>query len=231
MTYVQHRGPIPDWIKKLRADGYLNIFEICQPDTLYGTEHLCGDWAGQLLIVAKDFAPADEVLRLTKLGLPPELVYRHNDGDGRFKTGLRTNRRLMKLLFGPHATVQGERAASCGALYVSACFLLKQGTTSSKLENWASGSDTRKASRQVLEHTIAVMPNLRAIACLGGDALQLLGEIYGFDTPSRVTDAIGRRFGRSIPVYFAPHPSRGSNEAHEMAWRFIKKDSALELPQ
>lgn len=229
MTYTKHRGAIPEWIRTLKAEGYVNIFEICQPDTIYGTEQLCGDWNGELLIVAKDFAPAEEVLKLAAQNLPAQLIYRHNDGDGRFKTGLRTNRRLMKLLFGANAGVDGVAADTCGVLYASASFLLKQGATSADLLDWTPGSATRQASRDVLEHTIASMPNLRAIVCLGGDALSLLGEIYDFEVPARLSDAIGRRLGSSVPIYVAPHPSRGSNETHSMAWDFIKSDASLNL--
>lgn len=224
--YSSFRGPVPGWVKSLRARGYVNIFELSDPETLYGTEHLCGDWDGELLVVAKDFAPAPEVQALLAAGLPWSLAYRHNDGDGRFKTGLKTNRQLMKWLFDDPTLVDGRIASRCGVVYASACFFLKPGSTSAVLGEWHAGSDVWEGSRLVLAHSIGQMPNLRAIVALGSDALQLLGSLYGF-AAMPVSDAIGRRFGGGTPVYVAPHPSRGSNESHLKAWAFIRADSGI----
>ncbi len=115
MTHLLQIGPIPEWIKALRAPGYVNIFEIAEVPSIYGTEHLCGDWRGDLLLMAKDFAPVGEVRRLVDKGLSPEKVYRHNDGDVRYRTGLKTNSQLMRWLLGDQSLIDGKHALTCGA--------------------------------------------------------------------------------------------------------------------
>jgi len=57
-------------------------------ENLSGTETLLGDWDGPVLVVAKDFAPLEEVERVKRENQTnPSRVYRHNDGDGRYHTG------------------------------------------------------------------------------------------------------------------------------------------------
>ena len=54
--------PIPNWIKALRVPGYRNIYEYeLGQQNLHGTEMLFGDWSGELLLLAKDFAPSEYV--------------------------------------------------------------------------------------------------------------------------------------------------------------------------
>ena len=46
-------------MRTLEHSGYRNIFSFELGNyNLFGTETLCGDWDGDLLIVAQDFAPA-----------------------------------------------------------------------------------------------------------------------------------------------------------------------------
>ena len=59
--------PIPDWIKALDTPGYTNIFGLnLGNENLSGTETLLGDWGGPVLVVAKDFAPLEEVERVKR---------------------------------------------------------------------------------------------------------------------------------------------------------------------
>lgn len=57
----------PDWIKQIRVPLYQNIyelfekFELGEPKRQFGTETLCGDWKGDILIVAQDFANAQYI--------------------------------------------------------------------------------------------------------------------------------------------------------------------------
>ena len=228
MTHVEQIGRIPDWIKNLRAPGYRNIFEFeISPSTIYGTEQLCGDWNGELLVLAQDFAPADEVERLVRLGYSADEVYRHNDGDGRYKTGLKTNNRLMSFLFGRNSLSVKPNPYKCGVLYGSACFFLKTGTTSDELEAFKIGRPAFDGSLAVVRYVVEHMPNLKAVMCLGNRSRDMLITCNDFEYRTK-GGGLAKR-GYSLPFYHAPHPSRGSNSAHEEAWDFLKNDSGLKI--
>jgi hypothetical protein len=50
---------IPESIRSFKHRHYTNIYELYPNERrLYGTESLFGDWDGELLLLAKDFAPA-----------------------------------------------------------------------------------------------------------------------------------------------------------------------------
>jgi hypothetical protein len=202
---------IPAWIRDLGYPGYHNIFELGLGNrNLYGTETLCGDWGGDLLIVAKDFAPFAEVRALAQdPSIPRDKVYRHNNGDGRYTTGLRTNRRLVDLLnrCGYPATLSGGGNLECGCLYVSACFLLKDSSEpSSSLPDWRHGRRVYDDAGRVIQFVVAHMPRLKAIACLGNDAYDLVQHLQGKSTLGEV---------RAVKHL---HPSRGANARHEVSW-------------
>ncbi|WP_443749346.1 hypothetical protein [Asticcacaulis solisilvae] len=207
MTHVSQIGPVPSWIKALRAPGYKNIFELgIDPPTIFGTEHLFGDWNGDLLLLAQDFAPAEEVRALVQRGLPAEKVYRHNDGDGRFKTGYRTNSRLVKFLGYDKSALSGHRATTSGILYGSACFFLKEGETSDALKGFSKGRPAFDGSAAVLKYVVSNMKNLKTVVCLGGTAHQMVQSTG---------------IARSVPTYAVPHPSRGADITHQTAWKDI----------
>jgi hypothetical protein len=229
MTYVNRFGPIPSWIKSLEAPpGYANVFSLgIDPPAIYGTETLCGDWSGELFLLAKDFAPLAEVKRLIDNKMPAEKVYRHNDNDGRYKTGRRTNKRLMKFLFDDSSLVDGRAAESCKVVYGSACFFLKDGDTSSKLDGWKPGSAVFDSSMRIVEHAIAQMSNLKAVVCLGQESLDLMASLNKMNRQVGVSATIGRRLGQVHPFYSVPHPSRGSDESHLLAWCFVKTDAGI----
>lgn len=225
MTYVERFGPIPEWIRALRAEGYTNIFELCDPPTIYGTEHLFGDWDGSLLVLGKDFAPAGEVRLLA--AQPADRVYRHNDGDGRYRTGLRTNRRLARILYGDGSLIDGRASRNCGTLYGNACFFLKEGNASARLTGWRPGEPVFDGSALVVRHVVDHMPNLRAIVCLGMEALRLASKIWAFPHPSTLSEALNHSFVGPVPVFAAPHPSRGSSQMHCNVWRRIRRESCI----
>src|SRR2546422_6543861 len=140
---------IPDSIKALRCAQYRNIFEFpLENPNLFGTETLCGDWGGDLLVVAKDFAPAALIERRREEGDP--FPYRH-------EPAFPTNKLLVKLLCdnGRNVSIAGAGNTSCGALYMSACFFLRSdGRTSAALPNRKECMDK---SREVSQFTIASM--------------------------------------------------------------------------
>jgi hypothetical protein len=213
---------IPGWIRQLAASGYTNIFSCKLGNAnLFGTETLLGDWDGLILVVAKDFAPFDEVERLQNAAVDPSTIYRHNDGDGRYRTGLKTNTRLLKFMFGDQlgpTMIRGDGNTECGALYISACFFLKGGADpSSSLEGWRVGGEAFDNSCRVAEFVIDHMPNLRCIACLGVDALDMMKHV---PIPKR---------GRPIHLHSLPHPSRGSNDVHRRAWASVYATSGLQV--
>ena len=153
--------PIPSWIKDLRVTGYRNIYEYeLGQRNLYGTETLYGDWSGDLLLLAKDFAPSNYVENRIQAHEP--IPYHH-------KPTMRTNDHLLKLVAG-----YGR-----GILYASACFLMRDdGEWSGTLPN---KPQVLTASRPIIEFTMEHMPNLRAVACLGKDAWEFAhGEDNGW---------------------------------------------------
>ena len=153
--------PIPSWIKELRVPGYRNIYEYeLGQQNLYGTETLFGDWSGELLLLAKQFAPSTYVEdRIQANELTP---YHH-------KPSLPTNKHLRELVAGYGG----------GVLYASACFFLRDdGEWSGSLPNKAQ---VLTASRPIFEFTLEHMPNLRTVACLGKDAWEFaVGEDNGW---------------------------------------------------
>jgi hypothetical protein len=200
----------------MKAPPYVNIFDLNLGNAnLFGTETLLGDWDGPLLVVAKDFAPTDEVQGVVARTGNPQLAYRHNDGDGRYHTGLRTNTRLLKFIYGESGRrlLNGSGNTTCGALYISACFFLKPGAlTSSSLNDWSPGTAVFDQSVEVFKFVLRHMPNLRGIACLGNDAARLVSA-------ARSQNEVGH----------LPHPSRGSDQAHEMQWSDFMQRSGIRV--
>lgn len=162
MTSVQFTTPpIPRWIKELRLSGYRNIYEYeLGQQNLFGTETLFGDWFGELLLLAKDFAPSKYV---------EDRIREHDPIPYHHEPSLPTNKNLLKLVAGYES----------GILYTSACFLLRDdGEWSGRLPN---RPQVLAASRPIFDFTMEHMPNLRAVACLGKDAWEFaVGQNAGW---------------------------------------------------
>ncbi len=212
---------LPDWVRSFKdASGqYTNIYERCPDETrLYGTESLFADWDGQVLLLAKDFAPDDLIRRrlsgeatrrfdpvcttcnrseaLRERDIRP---YRHSCWMcDRSEMGTRTNKRLHQLV---------ERLGSPPMLYgsVRVGLLRNDGELSGSLPKCRR---VDKYCESVLEFVIEQMANLRAILCLGTDASRgvdrLLRCEHG-DAEAQVRD------GRTVRIVRAKHPSRASN--------------------
>lgn len=152
-------------IKNIRLDGYKNIFEYESnpfPDpshpNLWGTETLCGDWDGKLLIILKDFGPTG---------------YVEKRGDGRpgysHRINSATNANLVRFISeaGHELDAKGEKNTSCGILYASACFLLKIGDG----VQTRISADALTASWPAIEFTIQRMNHLSDIVLCGRHAI------------------------------------------------------------
>jgi hypothetical protein len=227
MAYARFFGSIPAWLKTLDSGpNYTNVFDLgIDPPTIFGTESLCGDWNGELLLLAKDFAPKEEVQALIAKKLPAEKIYRHNDGDGRYRTGKRTNRRLMKIVYGDPELNDGRHALTCGAVYGSACFFLKHGSTSDPLKHFWPGNPVFEGSKRVIEHSCNVMKNLKAVVCLGDDSFKLVSKLAR-RAPSPANDEDWQLHNGTL-VLRAPHPRAGSNEEQRFAWTRIRERTGL----
>ena len=88
---------IPDWIKNFRYEGYTNVFEIIKDcPRFYATETLYGDWDAEVLLLAKDAAPAHVIYELFKK--EGKDAWRHAQRRLWDKGGVKTNERLDRLV-------------------------------------------------------------------------------------------------------------------------------------
>jgi len=182
---------LPDWIRDFRADAYTNIYELLPEEPrLYGTESLFGDWSGELLLLAKDFAPRSYIdERIREADARP---YRH-------APEFRTNKNIIEY----------SRSLTCDILYGSALVGLlrnddqRSGALPDRKRVWPYAID-------VLRFTLAHMPNLRAIACLGHDAWRCAAEALDATGADFRTHREQRRPAAAgdISIFALPHPSR-----------------------
>lgn len=205
--------PIPASIKEARVQGYVSIYEILPNETrLYGTESLFGDWNGEVLVLAQDFAPVRYVQERIAKGC--EDPYSHNPK-------MQTNQRLIRSVAGIR---RSPEAATCGILYGSALASLCKENESvrSTLTNQSKASHF---GQDALRFTIANMPNLRVIMCLGTLASEMVAqEICGeidwktFRDTNRA--AVGSQ-GRL--VVFASHPMASvRREITQLRWCLVQ---------
>lgn len=167
--------PIPAAFKEIVAPaGHINPLQfLADCPNLFGTETLCGDWDGDLLLVAQDFAPASQFLNvLSKFG--PVAAWRHNDGDGRYGAGGETNPRICGELsrLARHVDILGQGASSCGVLYINACFFLTNEKSTPSVEAY-------RLSLPIVQFVLAHMVQLKTIACLGKPAFDAMGRLFG----------------------------------------------------
>lgn len=191
---------IPDEIKRLSADSYKNIFDFrLGNENLFGTETLCGDWNGDLLVVAKDFAPSVVIENRRVSG--EDQPYHHDPA-------FPTNIRLVDLLNlnGREVTKEGQGNTKCGVLYMSACFLLRaDGKVSGTLpKGW------EPSARYVLQFVLDKMPNLRKIACLGSDSFEFVTYFLTGKKHSWRANLIARKPVMSSEYAIFPQSHTGS---------------------
>ena len=207
---------IPRDFRKFAHDGYTNVFSFLPDCTrLYATETMHGDWDAEVLLLAKDAAPTEAIRKRAKVeGCG---AWRHSERCRGDRGGCQTNERLGTLAQGlPGTQLYGSALAN---------LLYDDPGWSRALPGFYSGR-LHAYLADVLRWVIDNMPNLRAIACLGGHAWFLtatvLGEAAAARDARRYRDAeqsiIGRVRDRAILATSHFHPARGSRARWGLGW-------------
>lgn len=230
-----YRTPkIPEPFRERAFDGWLNIFHLLPECTrLYGTETLFDNWNGEVLLLAKDAAPTGGIRRLNEGKRASEWaqVWRHASRDQGDRGGTRTNERLTALV--------ADMAPRC--LYGSvAAHLLRDepgrkdtGSYSQSLPQLHDVDGRLHAHlKDVLYWVIDNMPNLRVIACLGGDSWRFTTNALGRPDISRrhaehrdnSTSVEVSHKGRDIWLHALHHPAaRLPVSAVETGWKHLRE--------
>jgi hypothetical protein len=201
-----------------------NVYELLPRETkLFGTESLLdqrgiaeptwryGDWDADLLLLAQDAANSETIEQRIADGHPDPfcaLDWRE------FSDGMETNRNLHWL----------AQQLQCRKLYGSAYLgLLKSGSRGDAVPN---GPDIKPHVRRTLAWALDPKQtrNLRAIACLGTEARDLLIQVLGLDRAKAA--ALRQGVGSSIRtdqfyVIHLMHPGRrnmGKGGCGPKAW-------------
>ncbi len=207
---------LPRWLRDTRISGYVNIYELCPEETrVYGTESLYGDWHGQILILAQDFYPSSFIRKQMSEGVARP--YSHNP---QAPTNTRLQRYVSQVCAGSHPL-------QCNILYGSALAGLlrddgsKRGTLSNKAEALAYG-------RRVLDFTIANMPRLKAIVCLGGPAWACVAPSLGAPRDRREFIDSGTPFRTGkLAIFAGHHPVASIAKNRQLqAWLGLEKELA-----
>jgi len=202
--------PVGNDFANLSLPRYRNITEFYpQPDRLYGTDTLCGDYNGRLLVLGQDFSNVETIeKRLTEA-----------PGENPFHHGLEstTNKNLVEFLrpkyeIDLNCTI--DQARACGVLYGNLIWLLKETPTLS--DRLPSPKAALKVSEPVFRATVNAMPNLERIFCLGRvcyEGLAFLEADRGNKLAKRRswrTDLEHRQFfwlnDRKVAICPLPHP-------------------------
>lgn len=207
-------GPvIPSWLRvNPSPTRYTSIYELCPNETrVYGTESLYGDWNGRLLVLAKDFAPRTVVESRMALDARP---YRAGCPckDRELRMGQRTNLRLVRF----------ARRIEAGILYGSVLggLLRNDGETSGALP---APSAIEPYAQKLVRFTIAQMPSVEVVACLGVEAW--LATLAGLNVErterKRVPADRQPLLVGGLALFAMRHPSRGANADHEADWAAV----------
>jgi hypothetical protein len=206
-----------------------NIYELMPRETkLFGTEIFVdeygveettwryGDWDADLLLLAQDPANADKIEQRIAEGHPDPFCALDWRG---FSDGMETNRNLHWL----------AQQIGCRKLYGSAYLgLLKSGKRGDAIP---SSPEVKPHLRRTLEWVLEPKqtPNLRAIACLGIEARNLIIQVLKLDRAKAA--ALRQGVGSSIRterfyVIHLMHPGRrniGKGGCGPRAWSNWKK--------
>jgi hypothetical protein len=209
-------------IRNFRTSAYTSIFEICPDETrLYGTESLYGDWDGELLLLAKDFAPSKFVKDRKHAGCTRP--YHHTDWAAAPKAvGAPTNRNLWEL----------SSPLACGKLYGSilACLLRDDGNTSGPLPDRQA---IDKFVCETLRWTIGHMRNLRAVACVGEDAWHWAAKCFGHaggDWSDHRDNHRPLNLGgwQLFALHHTSRFSHGGRRARQEDWAWMAREAGIE---
>jgi hypothetical protein len=171
---------------------------------LYGTESLYGDWDGELLLLAQDFAPAS-LLGERKDDPRP---YHHTCWITHPKMlGAKTNKRLFGF----------AKQIDRGKLYGSALANLLRNNPRGNLP---IDAEIESFICRVLKFTAEHMPHLRAIVCLGNVSRRYATRVFS------AVDSDWKE--RGIKLFMMPHPRVASNleirECRDVLLDFFKGD-------
>lgn len=225
------RPHIPDWIRCYKPPlGWTNVFDLVPSNqSLYGTETLFGDWAGETLLLAKDGAPTGVIRDLRDRGDPQP--WRHAQRELGDRGGFRTNERLVALA----ADLPG------GKLYGSATAnLLFDDPGWSRSLGGFFEPPLHDYFKRVLAWVLGSMPNIRRVACLGNEAWFLTCHTIGARDASRqysyhrdqcqpVRGAIGTKPVIAHALY---HPAaRVSHNSKIDGWRRMASGASSVAPK
>jgi hypothetical protein len=212
---------IPGCIRDFRHPSYTSIYQLCPGESrLFGTESLYGDWSAPLLLLAKDFAPARLVRVRIRAG--DRRPYHHTDWRTSPRApGAATNRNLHRF----------AESVPCAKLYGSALagLLRNDDAVSGTLPDFQPGGAVRMFARDVLRFTLAHMPHLRAVVCLGVEAWDCMTESVGCAGADRQEHRNSRRplVAGGIRIFALAHPSRfppGGRETLEADWEAVRRE-------
>jgi len=193
--------PLPTWIREARVPDYVTAHALCPQETrLYGTESLYGDWSGQVLLLAKDFAPS-QLLR-QRIDAGDARPYRH-------EPSWRTNKRLRRFahLHQKQGTLYGSALAN---------LLRDDGERSGELPH---REEAMEYGTRVLRSVVERMPRLCWIMCLGQDAWECACREANVEGAWREHRDRGLPLGRLIAAF---HPAaRVSKERMERPWQIL----------
>lgn len=199
---------IPEQIRGFQLDGYENVFSLISDETrLFGTESMYGDWSGHTLLLAKDFYPSSFVRDRIAAGHPRP--YSHNPDAP-------TNQHLHRLVEPLTRSADPDR---CGFLYGSAlaCLLRADGRKSGTLPAEDQALDF---GADALRFVIENMPALKTIVCMGEQAWDCAGRVFGLRRAFRDQRDSGTAVvAGPLALIAAFHPgARVSTERKLRAW-------------
>ena len=197
---------LPDWIRRADVPRYVAAHELCPGETrLYGTESLYGDWGGQVLLLAKDFAPS--CLVRDRISDGDTRPYRH-------EPGMRTNLALQRRV---------EQVQHLGLLYGSALgnLLRDDGQLSGSLPNRPAAI---AYGTEVTRFVIDNMPALRVVMCLGQEAWDVATAAFQIEGTWQEHRDSGEPLGPLVAAY---HPAaRVSGDRMAGPWDALARRAA-----
>lgn len=214
---------IPERFRHFSFPGYTNAFSFLPRECtrLYPTETLFGDWNSPVLLLVNDAGPTGNARKLVER--EGDLGWRHAQRARGDSSGWRTNEGLTELVrsFGLPTPLYGTATAHmmCDA----------EGFSRS-LPGFYKGP-LHEFLCEVLRWTIAGMPNLRVIGCLGADAWFLTAAVLGHrDADRRAAEfrdsehaLHGLSGGRQVAATSHFPPSRGDRAQRELGWRLLAR--------
>jgi hypothetical protein len=217
---VKSTPQIPAWLYRYRHTAYTNIYEWLPGEPrVFGTESLFGDWDAEVLLLAKDYAPASIIRKRIESGDSRPYRAAERAIDGGRAMGVSTNENL-RLLVRPIADIPMLYGSAFGGL------MRNDDQTSGALP--AYREILTRYAVPLLKWCIEELPRLRAIVCLGQEATETLENCFGLPLPFRSHGRATpfRLAGRELLAFPMYHTSRaaahpGGWSAREREWQLV----------